>query len=406
MLLDQEVKKQEPKGKKIVLLLLILSIMLLIFVIVAMAAVGGNKTKPLTLSVNGYNVKIDNDLLIKDENGIDYMSISKISKSIGYDYYTGEYKQYNEDSTNTKGYLENKNQIIQFEADTNKIYKVTPESKLDYEEYDLSNKILKSNNSLYVALPDVNVALNITYGYSKDDNRITLNSVEKLTEGYKTSLSEQTKNQFTAISEEYNNEKAISYGMLIVSNANQRWGVISSSDFSTIIGSKYSSLEFVEKAGVFIAADDGKYGIISKEPNKKPILDLNYEEVKVINNSPLCYEVKKGGKSAIINEKGMPIVNDAFDRLGCNFESATEESVLVIKDFGKEKANALVVCKQGKYGLINLNNGSVIINCSVDKIYSKNESGEKKYYIQLEEKEISLDQYVAYINTTTVNVGN
>lgn len=405
MLLDQEVKKQEPKGKKIILLLLILSTILLIFVIVAMAALAGKQTKSRTLSINKTNIPIENNILITDESGVNYISINRISKTLGYDYYTGEYKQYNEDNTNTKGYLENKNQIIQFEADTKKIYKINPESRLDFEEYELSNKILKSNNSLYVSLEDVGIALNTTYTYLQNDNKIVLNSVEYLTEGYKTSLTQQTNNQFTAISEEYNNQKAISYGMLVVSNANQRWGVISADDFSTIIGNKYSSLEFVEKAGVFIVSDDGKYGIISKEPNKKPILDLNYEEVKVINNEPLCYEVKKGGKSAIINEKGTPIINDAFDKLGCNFESATEESILIIKDFGKEKVNALVVCKQGKYGLINLDNGSVIFNCLVDKIYSKNENGEKKYYIQLQEKEFTLDAYIESVNTTTVNVG-
>lgn len=406
MLLDQEVKKQEPKGKKIVLLLLILSIMLLIFAIVAMAALAGKQTKPLTLSVNGTAMSIEDNTLITDENGINYISINKISKVIGYDYYTGEYKQYNEDNTNTKGYLQNENQIIQFEADNKKIYKSGIESKLDYEEYELTNKILNSNGSLYVSLDDVNVALNIAYEYSQKDNKVILNSVENLTEGYKTSLPGQTNNEFTVISEEYSNEKAISYGMLVVSNENQRWGVIDSKNLSTvIIGDKYSTLEFVESAGVFIASDDGKYGIISKEPNVKPILDLNYEEVKVINNSPLCYEVKRGGKSAVINKDGKVIINDTFDSIGCDFESPTEESTLVIKGFGKEKLNLLVVCKQGKYGLVNLGNGETVISCSVDKIYSRNENNEKKYYVQVEEKEITLEQYIEKENTTTVSVG-
>lgn len=399
-LLDQEVKKEEPKGKKIVLLLLILSIMLLIFAIVAMVALGGNQTKALTLSVDGTNMTVDNDLLIADENGINYISISKISKSIGYDYLTGEYKQYSEDTTNTKCYLQNENQIIQFEADTNKVYKTTPDSDLDYEEYELNNKIIKSNNLLYIALDDVNVGLNITYSYSQNDNKVILNTMENLIEAYKTSLSEE----FT-ISEEFSNKKAILYDMLVVSNESQKWGVINKNDFSTVIGNKYSSVEFVESAGVFIVSDDNKYGVISKETNQKPIINLNYEEVRVINNSPLCYQVKLAGRYGVINEDGKPIINNSYDSMGYNSTNTTEESVLAIKDIGKDKINALVVCKDGKYGLMSLDDGSTIADCILDKVYAKNENGEKKYYIQLKEQEVSLDKYIEYINTTTVDVG-
>lgn len=404
-LLDQEVKKEEPKGKKIVLFLLIFSIILLILVIVAMVALGGNKSKSLTLSVNGSNLTIDNELLVTDENGVTYISISKISKAIGYDYLTGQYKRYDEDNTNTKGYLENENQIIQFEADTNKIYKTTPESNLDYEEYELKNNILKANNLLYISLDDVNVGLNITYAYSQNDNKILLNTVENLTDEYKTSLSEKTQNQFISVSDEFSNQKALAYDMLVVSNESGKIGVINKNDFSTIIGNKYSSLEFVEYAGVFIVSDDGKYGVISTEANRNPIIDLNYEEVKVINNVPLCYQVRLSGKYALIDEEGKLIVNEVYDSIGYNSQDNSQESVLAIKDLGKDKVNALVVCKEGKYGLINLDDGTSIVDCSLDKIYSKNENGEKKYYIQLQEQEISLDKYIEYINTTTVNIG-
>ena len=110
-LLDQDVKKQEPKGKKIILFLLIFLIILLILAIVMMAALGGKKTKNLTLSVDDSDIAIEDGLLITDENGISYISIQMISKSIGYDYLTGEYKKYSEDATNSKAYLQNENQI-------------------------------------------------------------------------------------------------------------------------------------------------------------------------------------------------------------------------------------------------------------------------------------------------------
>ena len=403
-LLDQEVKKEEPKGKKIVLFLLIFSIILLIAIIAIMIVFGANQTKPLTLSINGSNITIDNDFIVTDANGINYISIQKLSKSIGYDYLTGEYKQYNEDTTNTKCYLQNDNQVIQFEVDTNKIYKTLLDSNLDYEEYELRNKILQSNGVIYIALEDINVGLNVVCAYSEQNNNISISTIENLTEGYKTSLPQQTNNEQTTISDEFSNQKAISHNMLVVSNENQKWGVIDT-NLNTIIGNKYSTMEFVEVAETFIVSDNNKYGVISIEPNTKPIIDLNYEEVKVINNSPLCYQVKLAGKYGVIDKDGKPIINNIYDSMGYDSQNTTEESIVAIKDLGKDKVNALVVCKDGKYGLMSLDDGSKIADCTLDKIYAKTENGEKKYYIQLQEKEISLDRYIEYINTTTVDVG-
>lgn len=402
-LLDQEVKKKEPKGKKIVLYLLIFSIIALIFLIIMMVALKGNKSKEATLSVNGIDMRIDNNLLIADQNGVNYISIQKISKAIGYNYLTGEYKQYNEDITNTKAYVENENQIVQFEAGSNKIYKVILNSNLDYEEYNLKNNIIKQNNLLYISLDDVGVGLNITYLIK--DNKILLNTTDNLTQDYQALLAQKTNNSYTTVSDSINNKKAISYDMLVVSNENQKWGVINRNNFSTIIGNKYSSLEFVESANVFIASDNNKYGVISKKPNQAPIIDLNYEEVSVVSNSPLCYQVKLAGRYGIINKDGIPIINNDYDSTGYVSQNHIEQSVLTIEGVGKDNANALVVCKQGKYGLRSLDDGSLIADCKLDKIYAKYKDGERNYYVEVQGQEIDLDRYIEYINTTTVNVG-
>lgn len=403
-LLDQEqqIKKEEPKGKKIVLLLLILSVFALIMVIVMMMALSGKKTKELTISVNQTNIKIEEGLLTTDENQVNYISIQKIAKSIGYNYLSGEYKQYNEDTTNTKCYLENANQVIQFEANNKKIYKIYPTSNLDYEEYELENVILKQNNLLYVALDDLDIALNVIYSYSKNDNKILLKTVDALNEEYKTNLPKQTNNALVGVSDSLNNKKAIAYNMLVASNESGKWGVVSTTDFSTIIGNKYSSIEFIESANAFIVSDNNKYGVITKE---QLIIGLKYEEIKVINNSPLCYEVKAGENHAIVNGRGKVITNKLYNSIGYISNNTLEESVIVIKNLGKDKTNALVVCKDGKYGLLSLDDGTSIGDCVLDKIYSKTENGEKVYYIKLKEQEILLDKYLEHINTTTVNLG-
>lgn len=406
-LLDQEVKKEKSKGKNIVLLLLIISVLLLIFAIVAMVALSGKTTKQLILSINDENIKIEDGLLTEDEDGVLYISIQKIANKLGYNYNTGGYKKYNEDATNTECYLENEKQIVQFELDSNKIYKTSPESYLDFEEYQLKHKIIKVDNMLYIALEDdLPIALSTVYSYSQNENKIILNTVENLTEKYKASLEEKQ----NTISEEYENQKAIVYNMLVISNESGKWGVLNR-DFISVIGNKYESIKFVEQAGTFIVSDDGKYGVISSEANKKPVIDLNYEEINVVSNSPLCYEVRLGNKSVIVDKDGKPVINASFDSVGCRAEGTTEGTTFVIENVGKEKITALVICREGKYGLINLNEGKEIGTAVLDKVYSKNENGEKKYYVQIKEQEqeqgqeLSLDSYIEKINTTTVNVG-
>ena len=397
-LLDQEVKKQEPKGKKIVLILLILSIFTLIMLVVMMMALEGKQTKDLVVALNGNNLAMDSGLITTDENGTNYISIQKIAKAAGYDYLTGEYKQYNEDSTNTKCYLENANEVIQFEANNNIIYKINHESILDKAEYKLNNKILKVNNLLYIALEDINIGLNVIYKYSQEENKIILNTVDNLSQTYNTSLPQETNNEYITISDSFNNKKTIAYNMLVVANQNQKWGVINATDFSTVIGNKYTSLEFIESAGVFIASDDNKYGVISKATNQAPIISLRYEEVSVVSNKPLCYQVKLAGKYGIINEKGTPIINNDYESTGYKAQTAMEESVLTIPELGKDKQTALVVNKEGLYGLVSLDNGSIIVDCVLEKVYIKNEQNKKVYYVQIQGQEIELNKYLEYIN--------
>lgn len=400
-LLDQEVKKQEPKGKKIVLFLLILSVFALIMVLVMMMALSEKEIKKLSLSINGVDIVLEEGLLIAD-NGVNYISIQKIAKQVGYDYLTGEYKKYNEDTTNTKCYLESEKQVIQFEAGVEKIYKIDPISNLDYEEYKLNNVILKQNDLLYISLDDINVAFNVVPTYFQVNNKISLNTVETLYLQYKTDLPTKTNNTLTGVSDNINNKKAIAYGMLIVSNDIGKWGVVSTTDFSTIIGNRYSSIEFVESANIFIVSDNNKYGVIDNEG--KIIINLNHESIKVINNEPLCYEVKVGQNYAIINKEGKLITNNLYNGIGYISRIATEETVLVIKNLGQDKINALVISKDGKYGLINLDDGTSIGDCILDKIYSKTENGEKIYYIQINQQELLLNKYLEYINTATVNI--
>ena len=350
--------KQEVKGKKTVLMLLIISVILLILILVMIYALKGKKTKTLGLNVNGKDVQIVESMIISNDKET-YVSLESLSSYLGYDYLRGGYLEYVENAN--KCYLESKEQIIGFEANSNEIYKTVPNSTTDYEYYKLRNDIIQQNGILYIALVDLNVACNVIYTFDEATYRITLSNKEYLAKFYASDFSDSG---FT-IDSNSNNKKSMAYNMVVVSK-NEKMGVVDW-NIRPIISNKYTSMEFNEFAQNFIVSDDNKYGVISKNGNV--IIELKYDDIDIINYSPLLYKVKLNNKFGIVNQSGDLITNIEYDRIGFKTNSKNMESALIIKNIGGQ--DGIVVCKSGKYGIVNLKTGRMIMDCNVDKIYSK-----------------------------------
>lgn len=393
-LLGQEPpKKQKTNGQKIVLMLLITSIVLSIFIIIMIFALQGNKTKTLGLNIDGKDVQITQNMLISDDSGVNYISLQQLSTSIGYNYLRGGYGEYAEDET--KCYLESKNQVIGFEANSNRIYKTTQNSKTDYEYYNLNNKIIQSNGILYIALEDLALGCNVVYTFSNEQYKILINTPENLSKSYTKTFAEKG----LTIDSNIQNQKSIVYNMVVVSNASGKLGVVDTKA-NTIIGQKYTTINFDEFSQRFIVSNNNRYGIISREGSI--VAELKYENISIINYSPLLYEVKQNNKVGVLDEKGNLIIDTVFDKLGFYENSNLVESTLIIDNFSNNQ-DAMVVCNGGKYGLVNLTTGQMILNCELEKIYSRtNDSGIKQHYVQLQNTEIELARYIQDINTTTV----
>lgn len=395
-------QKDNNKAKRTVLMLLIVSIVLLVLVVIMIFALQGNKTRPLTLSINDVDTKIAENLMISGEDEKTYISLQLLSSSIGYECLGGGYLEYN-DTDKTKCYLENTNQIIGFEADSKEIYKTSVNSTTDYQYYELNNIIMQQNDMLYIALEDLNVGCNVVYSFSEQENKINIYTIENLSTQYTTSFEEEGSN-IVAKLESFNNQKALCYDMIVIANQNGKMGVINSSN-QTIIGNRYTTMEFDEETQSFIVSDDNnKFGVISA--NGEPIIGLEFEELSIINYSPLLYQIKLNGKYGVLNEEGEVLINPEFDRLGyTESSSSTNESVLIINNLSNGNQSGIVVSKEGKYGIANISTGEMIINCNVDKIYSRRDSSNnKKYYIELQSTEIDLDKYIEYVSSTTVNL--
>lgn len=396
-LLGQELnnKNKMPTSKKIVLVSLIVCIVLLVLILVLMFLMSNNQTKPLTLVINGQNIQISNNILISDDNQITYISLKQLSKLIGYEYLRGGYLEYIEDDT--KCYLESTNQIIGFEANSNKIYKTSSNSKTDYQYYELKNNIIKNNEVLYISIEDLNVGCNVVYSFSKQENRITIEAIDNKSKYYETQLSEKS---MAIASDSFNNGKALSYGMIVVSNNNGKLGVINF-DYQTIIGNKYTTMEFDEFSKNFIVSDENRYGVISKEG--RVLVELKYEDVEIINYSPLLYKVKQNNKYGMLDENGNVIINTEYDGLGSN--NYRNNLDLIIQDIDNNKQDGIIVNKNGKYGIINIKTGETILDCTLDRIYYKTSENNKiTYYVQVQNSEITLEEYIKYANTTVVNL--
>lgn len=392
LLEDNKKKNNKTPAQKVVLALLIFSIVLCIIIGIAMAFLSTQKeNKPYSVLMNGETVNT-----ITNESGQYYISLKSICNQLGYNYYNGEFKIAEEDKS--KGYIDNGTNIIQFFTNSQKIYKTAEDSNTDYEYYNLDNKILTSGDNLYIAIYDLDVALNLILSYSEKNNQTTILSPETWISQKATSFKENG----VTISNTPENMKALAYGYVVVSKDN-KYGVINLNG-DELIGNKYNSITFSEYTGQFIVSNtSNQFGIISKDGLAK--INLQYDSLEIINYNPLLYKVKKLQKYGVMKEDGT-IVNDiVYDSIGYPKNKEREINyTLIIPTLNENIPESIVVCSNGKYGLINLETGKEIISCSLEGIYSATEN-ETVYYIAEDQKtKVFLQTYIDNLNRVTVNL--
>lgn len=400
-LYDEEVetkKMSEPRKK--ILIALVICVILLVFLLMLMTSIKKSRPKALTLSVDGNDIKISNTLLMTDKTGTNtYISLKQISKVLGYDYIDGEYlKQEEEDSDKiTKCYLQGTKQIIGFEENSKKIYKTYLGASLDFQYMNLNNNIIKTEEGLYIALEDLNAGCNAIYNYSEEKNKIEIDTLDNKLKVYESDLEQ---NSIKVSDSSFNNQKAILYGMIIARDSSNKYGLLDNK-YNKIIGFIYDTMDFDEVTQNFIVSNNKKYGVINKEG--KIVIKLNYSEMEIINNTPLYYRVKSNNKYGVIDEDGNTIVNKEYDKIGINSKNSNSD-IIIIKNIGDNNLTGIVVCKDDKYGIVNIKNKKEILECTLDEIYYKeSESGKQEYYIKIDDIEETLNNYLINLNTTVVN---
>lgn len=389
-LLNQNQNTQKVKGKGLLKALLVISIIGVIVILIAMVYLGSNKVPEDVLYVNGEKKEMLVDLFITDTQQNKYISLKDLSELLGYEYYNSEYNSYSVDST--KCYVKNKNLISGFELGSAEIYKYEETTNLDFQRYTLTYNVLIYNNKLYIAVADLEKALNANCVIS-ENNEIRINSMEYLATTYQ----EQLKEKGYTVTTEPNNQKALAYGW-IIANKSGLWCVLNT-ELQEIIDPKYTNIYFDEQNLNYIVSNSNKqYGVISTSGNIEH--SLKYDEVQVLNYENELYKVKYNEKYGIMKFDGSMLTEIVYDEIG--YKAETDKKILytliIPEVYGK--TGSTIVIKQDKfYGLVKLEDGSLILPCDhAEKIYAISELGETQYRVEAEKQTVSLLDYLEYRN--------
>lgn len=397
-LLENNKKKNEKtKAQKIVLILLVISIILCLIVGIAMVVLSLQaEIKPYTLSINNTNTNLNELKLIIGENDEKYISLKLLCNKLGYNYYNGEYKIAEEDKQ--KCYVDNGISIIQFFSNSNKIYKTSENSNKDYEYYNLQNNIISFEDNLYIAINDISVGLNLIVSNSTENNKTFIETPEN----WFSRTANTFKENGITVSSTNENTKALCYGYAVI-NKDNKYGVINLKG-EELIGNKYSEITFVEYTKQFIVSNtDKQYGIITSDGSAK--VNLQYDSIEILNYNPLLYKVKKSQNLGILKSDGTIIKDITFDSIGYpeNKEKGIEYT-LIIPNINENIPELIVVCSNGKYGLLNIESGEMFVNCTLNGIYSASKNGVIYYIVETAERKFYLEDYIANLNRVTVKL--
>lgn len=433
-IIGTNMEEKQRKSKKIMKIIIILIVLLLIVSIGLFVTIYYLKGQQFKFYTDGKLIStstMSNDLFVYEDDLV-YVSLKDIADIIGYKYYNGGYKQYTEDTS--KCYLECANEVVTFERDSDKIYK-TPTDEVDYTYFTLDEPVKRINGKLYITSKGLGTACNLQMGYSQEKNQITIYTLPYLTNYYITKYSN------AAIDDNFNNQKALLYGLLVVQSVDNTETSSSSKDIKygindlynkEIVGMKYTNIEFIEgteefivkttesKVGIitsdgttkvapqydalkqidkdlnlYLATNNGKSGVIEK--NGKILIYLEYEQIGIdttqfptndIKNKYILFDnaipVKQNGKWGLYDIKGNLILPIEYINLGCIAKTSSDKTlnnILIIPE-----VEGIVVCKQFEieskkleyYGIVN-STGKELVPVALETVYSITASGKEEY---------------------------
>lgn len=441
-----EQSSEQLKAKKWMKIIAIILVILFFICIGLIAFMYYWKSTQLKVTIDGKANGNLQDILLIQEGQI-YVPIRGFAQFVGYDSYSGDYKQYAED--NTKCYVQCTNEIASFTMNSDKIYKLLTNGN-DYEYFTINEPVKMINGVLYTTKEGAERAFNIVFDYNQEQNRITIYTLPYLVTQYSSQFKDSA---IAGDGQNFSNQKALLDNRLIVRNTDNYYGV---SDLSgnEILGTKYASIKYVESTREFVVTTaEGKMGIMSYDATTK--ISPDYDQIKQIDKDTGLYLVTNSNKHGVINSTGSIIVYLEYDQIGIDssrFNSNNIKNQYLLYDncipvkkgdlwgiFDKngrqilpieyedlgcsagagssttQTANniillpeykGIVVKKDNLYGMKDFE-GKDLLPISLKTIYSTTSAGEETYYMIYNEQVMNVITYIqTYVKPNTNQTNN
>lgn len=356
-IIGTNMEQKQQKNKKLMIAISIILVVLLLACVGIGIAIFYLKETQFKFFVDGVSTSMGTEDLFQFDGDNVYVSLKDISSIVGYKYYNGGYKQYTEDAS--KCYLESTNEVCTFEKDSSKIYKTVPE-ELDYTYYTIDEPIKRINGKLYISSKGLETACNLQFYYSQEKNQIIIYTLPYLASYYTQAYSN------SAVTSNFNNQKALLYGLLVVQNVDNtdtsmssrndvRYG-INNLNNEEIVGMKYKNIEFIEGTEEFIVTTtENKVGIITSEGNTR--IAPQYDALKQIDKDLNLYLATSNKKQGVIERNGKILIYLEYDQIGIDTTKFTTNDIknkYILFD------NAIPVMQNNKWGLYDIKGNMIL----------------------------------------------
>ena len=203
------------------------------------------------------------------------------------------------------------------------------------------------------------MACNVAMSYNSETNTVTVYTLPYLVQYYSSQILDAD------IAEDFENQKALRYNRIIVSNVNTsetrlskdqiRYGV-SDLEGKEIIGKKYTNIEFIESTNEFlVTTEENKVGIIRANGETK--VAPQYDELKQIDKDLNLYLATSGNKKGVLENNGKILIYLEYDEIGVDISQFPNND---IKNPYVLLGNCIPVKQNEKWGLFDIR-GNLIL---------------------------------------------
>lgn len=343
----------EKKGMDISTKIIIAMIVCVVCIIILITTI-------LIVQMNRYVLKIDkkeiesydiNKLKTK-VNNLTYINIEEFSKLVGYEYHKGEFKAYT--SSEDKCYVQGKEETTSFFLNDNKIYKSNAEEfSSEYSVISTSNPTVEIKGIIYASIDTINKAFNVVI-YEKE-KELEIYTLKSLISAYDNTVK---KMGYTGIEElNFENRKALLYNCLIVKKKGGLYKILDVNTMEEILPDRYKSIDFSESKQLFYVTNSvGEMGIINM--NGTTEIEPVYDTISVLDKDSNLYLVEKANKYGVVKSGNIAMIPCEYDKIGLEKENDKSNKYFILDTL-------IPVCKDNKWGAVD-KTGKVIYEVQYD----------------------------------------